>query len=82
MTGLKLKKSVKNSISASKIYTSKKENRLNIKRFFVLSKNQSFKIKGTENDIINKEFFLPLKYFKILSSGFNEILKSVGSNYH
>lgn len=64
MTGLKLKKSVKNSISASKIYTSKKENRLNIKRFFVLSKNQSFKIKGTENDIINKEFFLPLKYFK------------------
>lgn len=64
MTGLKLKKSVKNSISASKIYTSKKENRLSIKRFFVLSKNQSFKIKGTENDIINKEFFLPLKYFK------------------
>ncbi|ETP67527.1 hypothetical protein G159_16635 [Planococcus glaciei CHR43] len=37
---------------------------MNIKRFFVLSKNQSFKIKGTENDIINKEFFLPLKYFK------------------
>jgi len=64
MTGLKLKKSVKNSISASKIYTSKKENRLNSKRFFVLSKNQSFKIKGKENDIINKEFFLPLKYFK------------------
>lgn len=64
MTGVKLKKSVKNSISASKIYTSKKENRLSIKRFFVLSKNQSFKIKGTENDIINKEFFLPLKYFK------------------